>query len=78
MNAEVIKEQQKEWYNENSETIKVKQKTYHQLNKNIILEKQKIKHTCECGSIFSIGNKTIHERSMKHQSFIAPTPSIVE
>ena len=78
VNAEVIKEQQKEWYNENSETIKVKQKTYHQLNKNIILEKQKIKHTCECGSIFSIGNKTIHERSMKHQSFIAPTPSIVE
>jgi len=74
VNAEVIKEQQKEWYNENSETIKVKQKTYHQLNKNIILEKQKIKHTCECGSIFSIGNKTIHERSMKHQSFIALTP----
>jgi hypothetical protein len=74
VNVEVIKEQQKEWYKENCETIKVKQKTYHQLNKNIILEKKSVKYTCECGSICRIGDKALHKRTMKHQSFIALTP----
>jgi hypothetical protein len=78
VNTEVIKERHKGWYKENSEAIKEKHKAYHQSNKDAILEKKSVKYTCECGSICRIGDKSQHERSIKHQAFIARVTSIVE
>ena len=73
-NIEVISEKQKVWRKANTDMLKAKDNAWYELNK----DKLKEKYTCECGTICCIVTKSRHERSMKHQSFIAPTPSIVE
>lgn len=77
-NAEKISEYHKEYQLENAESISEKKKSYRLINADKIKKQNNAKYTCCCGTINLHINKARHERSMKHQSFIAPTPSVVE
>jgi len=43
---------------------------YYKDNKKILNEKQKTRYTCICGSITSISNKSQHEKTKKHITYI--------
>ena len=79
---EEIKELAKEYREENKEKMKEKQKAYYETHKeekkawresNIetLKEKRKEKITCECGSTIRRCAKARHERSTKHQTYLA-------
>ncbi len=70
-NSESIKKQSKEYYEANSEKLKKKRKEYYETNKDKIKEQISKKYTCECGSICSHGDKSRHEKTVKHQTFIS-------
>ena len=65
-NKEQRKEQTKEYYETNKEVIKEQQKEYKENNKNKINEK----FTCECGGRYTHINKSKHSKSKKHIAFI--------
>lgn len=71
-------EWRKEYYVLNKDTFLKNRKEYREVNSHTIKEKASAKYTCECGSVFRINDKARHELSIKHQVFIAPTPSVVE
>jgi hypothetical protein len=80
-NKEKIKEQQKQYQQDNKEKIKEKNKQHYENNKEIIKEqkkqyqqdnKEKIKekYICECGIASTIGHKSRHNKSIKHQDYL--------
>jgi hypothetical protein len=68
-NADKIKEQNKIYRDTNRELINEKNKQYDIKNKEQIKEKRKVKYTCKCGSIITICNKALHEKTKKHINF---------
>jgi hypothetical protein len=69
-NKEEIKEYQKQYRETNNEHKKEYNKDYHETNKEKIKEHIKQKITCECGKIFTLGNKARHLKSNVHTNFI--------
>jgi len=45
-------------------------KEYRQLNKASMIIKQGVKFNCECGGKYTHSNKSIHQKTKKHQKFI--------
>ena len=60
----------KQHYEDNKENIKDKNKEYREDNKDKIKEHKSKKCTCECGAIFTHGNKSQHIKTMKHQKYL--------
>tara|TARA_R110000764_G_scaffold22159_1_gene55534 strand:+ start:144 stop:731 length:588 start_codon:yes stop_codon:yes gene_type:complete len=60
------KEKIKQYLQDNKETIKLQKRQYQQDNK----EKIKQKFNCGCGGKYTHTNKTIHEKTSKHQKYI--------
>jgi hypothetical protein len=82
---ECIKEQKKEYYennkkeigekyklyrDNNQEKLKERSKKYREKNKEEIKLKKSEQHLCLCGSYYTIQHKSRHERTIKHQTFI--------
>jgi len=67
---EMVKENDKKYYEINKEKKIEYQKEYRENNKEAIEEKQGQKMTCECGGSFRIDNKARHEKTEKHCEFI--------
>jgi len=65
-----IKERKKEYEQEHKQEIKERKKEYHQEHKQELKEKRNVKHNCECGSIYSYGDKSKHFRTTKHLNYI--------
>jgi len=63
-NKETISEQRKGYYEANKETISKQMKEYRKANK----EQRKVKITCSCGAVICQREKSIHERTKKHQT----------
>ena len=69
-NKERLNKNCKEWREKNKESIADKKKEYYEKNKERISERRKEKHTCECGTVYTIDHKKRHEKTIKHQNFI--------
>lgn len=55
-----------EYYQDNKDFLKDRSKKYREKNK----EQMDIKYNCECGSIIRTGEKTQHEKTDKHQTYL--------
>jgi phosphoribosylanthranilate isomerase len=55
---------------EKKEYDREKSKKKYEANKEIILQENKNKYNCECGTMFSINNKSNHLKTKKHQDYI--------
>ena len=64
------KESMKQYYNDNKEIILERHKKHYESNKQVINEKQKQLVYCECGNSFTVSNKSQHNKTKKHISFI--------
>ena len=76
-----VKEYKKEYYIANKEKINERHKAHYIDNKDQILEQQKAyddankdklkeKFHCQCGGCYTHHNKSIHQKTAKHQKFI--------
>lgn len=70
-NKELILEQCKKYRQENKEEIKERKKKYREANKEKIKEKKSKLYNCICGSILTIEKKARHNKSIKHQKYLA-------
>ena len=88
-NKEKIHEQKRQYYETNKETILNKQAEYYQtnkehkaeyyqINKEKIRQYAKTKCTCCCGNVYSITNKSQHNKSKKHLSYIQNNVNILD
>jgi hypothetical protein len=59
-------------YKEYNDDNKEQHKQYRQDNADKIKQFRNEKHTCECGGLYSNGNKSRHINSPKHKSFSIP------
>ena len=69
-NKEKLQEYIKQYREQNKELIKEINKQHYEENKEVIAEKRKQPYTCACGSVFRIGDKSIHFKSQKHQKYL--------
>ena len=73
-NKEKIIKKTHEYYENNKEIVLKKQQLYNEKNKEIIKKKKQIyymqKMTCECGSKFSINDKSKHYKTNKHKQYL--------
>jgi len=60
-------EYKKQWYQEHKE----ESKQYHQDNKEKIHTYKNQKFECECGGKYTQSNKARHEKTIKHQTYLA-------
>jgi len=65
-----------EYYESNKEQINEKQKAYYESNKQQINEKAKQKITCECGKISNKYTISRHNKSRRHQNYLANLPKV--
>jgi len=65
-NKEKIAEYHAEWYQKNKEKIVALQAEYRLKNK----ERYSQKINCPCGSTTTVGNKSKHEKTIKHQEYL--------
>lgn len=70
---EYIIQREKNRYETNKEVISQRAKERYQRNKEVISQLRKEKYTCGCGSTICKGEKSAHERSQKHQAWVATT-----
>jgi hypothetical protein len=70
LNKQIPTRTQKEYNEDNKEHILKKQKQKYERNKKGILEQKKQKYNCECGSTLTIGNKSQHLKTKKHQTYL--------
>ena len=70
-NREKLSEQKKQYYEDNREEKLENANQYYKQNKESIKDKHKLKFTCACGAVTRMCDKSRHERSKKHQAFIA-------
>jgi hypothetical protein len=70
-NKEKILQNVKNYYNNNKEKVLKYQKEYGEKNKERLSEKKKEKYNCVCGSSLRKADKKRHERSNKHQTYLA-------
>jgi hypothetical protein len=69
-NIEIVKEKHKEYYENNKEILKMKNKTYKQNNIEKVNKRTKEKFNCECGGKFIYSNKAVHLKSKKHLNYL--------
>jgi hypothetical protein len=69
-NKETIKANSKKYDQENKEIKKAYAKKYNQDNKYTIQKHKGKKCVCECGINYTLGHKSRHIKSKKHQLFI--------
>lgn len=69
-NIDKISEKNKEYQLENKDKISEYGKEYRLKHRDKILEKTKVPMTCNCGSTFRKNEKSRHERSAKHQTYL--------
>jgi hypothetical protein len=69
-NREQISQKTKEYREVNKDRYKEQGKQYYQANKDKILERFYQKHDCPCGGKYTIGNKSTHNKTKKHQDHI--------
>jgi len=69
-NRDVIIEKNKEYYKDNKEVILEKRKEYYKANREKLNEKIR----CPCGKNYTCQHKHRHERSKKHQNWLATQP----
>ena len=66
------KEQSLKQHRENNkEAISQKKKDYRSRNRELLAERRKTTYTCACGIVCRVDCKARHERTKKHQTFIA-------
>lgn len=68
-NKEQISEMNKIYYEENKNKIVQSVKEYNEKNKEKIQNKQNQKFICECGSNYTLSNKSHHLKTQKHQNY---------
>lgn len=64
------KDKLKEYYEQNKDELKQYKKQYYEQNKEKIREQRSQKINCLCGSSFRRAEKSQHEKTKKHQTFI--------
>jgi hypothetical protein len=64
------KDKIKQYHEDNKDKIKENLKKYYDDNKDQINANKSKKCTCECGSPFTIGNKSQHIKTMKPQKYL--------
>jgi hypothetical protein len=69
-NKEQLDEYQRQYRQENKEQLDEYQRQYRQENKEEIKQKANEKHDCPCGGKFTKSNKSRHDKTHKHQTFI--------
>jgi len=69
-NREILRQKKAEYNEANRETLNQKGKEYYYANKEKVLNRIKEKHTCICGIEYTLGHKTRHEKTMRHQEYI--------
>ena len=69
-NKEKIKEQKAEHYQENKEKFKERHADYYQANIENLKEKKNEKFNCPCGGKYTYSNKTLHNKSKRHQNWL--------
>jgi len=77
-NKEKILEQTKKYTTENSEKIKQKSHEWYEKNKEKILNKMQEIFVCECGASIRCGGKAEHNKSVKHQKYLAKIFNTIE
>jgi len=70
-NKEALKEKASNYSENSKDKVKEYKDEWYQKNKAQILEKQKKLYTCECGAEVRCAGRAEHNRSMKHQNFVA-------
>ena len=68
-NKETIAEQQRHWREENKEKKAEQDRLYQHNNKERISEQRSQKHVCECGSEYTLRNRSRHFKSKHHVAF---------
>jgi hypothetical protein len=59
-----------QYYQDNKQELNEYQRQYRQENKEEIQQKANEKHNCVCGGRYTKVNKSPHEKTQKHQTFI--------
>jgi hypothetical protein len=59
-----------QYYQDNKQELNERYRQYYQDNKQEIQRKANEKHNCRCGGRYTKVNKSQHEKSQKHQTFI--------
>ena len=67
----LVKTRKRQYYTENKEKFKEQYKQYYTANKEKIKKEKSEKIHCECGSIYSRGDKARHFKTKKHLTFIS-------
>jgi len=68
---EYQKQYNKQYRQEHAEELKAQIAQYRQKHADKIKEKGAVKYKCKCGSICRIDGKTNHEKTLKHQAYLA-------
>ena len=69
-NKERIAEQKAKYYENNKELIVEKDAKYRTDNREKIAARRSVKHACDCGGRYTHANRTLHNRSKRHQDHI--------
>jgi hypothetical protein len=69
-NKQELNEKQRQYYQNNKEELNEYNRQYRQDNKQELQRKKNEKHNCLCGGKYTKANKSIHEKTHKHQTFI--------
>jgi hypothetical protein len=64
-------EYMREYKQVNREAINAKNREYKQVNKEVLNAKQREKINCPCGSTHTRSNKATHQKTLKHQAWLA-------
>jgi predicted GIY-YIG superfamily endonuclease len=73
LNAHMPSRTKKEYYEEKREHTLKKVKEYYESNKEKVDEWRNTRFECECGGSFFNHNKARHDRTLKHQEYLAST-----
>lgn len=78
INIRIPARSKREYKNTHKDEISEKTKEYYEKNKDKISEKTKVKFTCCCGSECRISDKTKHEKTIKHQTYLKNQAILVD
>jgi hypothetical protein len=70
LNITIPQRSKKEYYSSNKEVIKNRSRTRYEVNKDKINERQNTKCNCECGTSYTLRNKSTHFKSTRHQQHL--------
>ena len=70
INKNIAGRSMKQYCQDKKEHLGEYNKQRYQRKRDTILERQRQLWTCECGSTVTVGNKTHHKQTSKHQNYI--------